>query len=122
MRCAPLYSRAVDMVGAASGDPGPKRKRGLPEIDPTLRATAAASAAGALAIWWPAFTLGAYDAIFFDNVLGIWAVAAAMLLSGLLLRSRRALPWAGWAALALPTAWIMLAALGPRTHGFRYLH
>ena len=109
------------MASGASGDPSPERKRGLPEIDPTLRAPAAASAGGTLAIWWPAFTLGAYDAIFFDAVMGIWAVAAAMLLSGLLLRSRRALPWAGWAALALPSAWIMLAVLTPRTHGVRLL-
>ncbi|WP_433517471.1 hypothetical protein ACQP2T_19200 [Nonomuraea sp. CA-143628] len=112
----------MDMDGGASGDSNPGRKRGLPEIDPTLRATAAAAAGGTLAIWWPAFTLGAYGAIFFDAVMGIWAVAAAMLLSGLLLRSRRALPWAGWVALALPSTWIALAVLTPRTHGFRYLH
>jgi len=110
------------MVGGASGDPSPKGKRGLPEIDPTLRATAAASAGGTLVIWWPAFTLGAYDAIFFDAVLGLWAVAAAVLLSSLLLRIRGALPWAGWVALALPSAWIVLAFIAPRTHGIRYLH
>ncbi|MCA2220329.1 hypothetical protein [Nonomuraea aurantiaca] len=110
------------MVGGASGDPSPKGKRGFSDIDPTFRATAAASAGGTLAIWWPAFTLGAYDAIFFDAVLGIWAVAAAVLLSGLLLRVRGALHWAGWVALMLPSAWIVLAFIAPRTHGVRYLH
>ncbi|MFD1938242.1 MULTISPECIES: hypothetical protein [Nonomuraea] len=103
-------------------DPSPKGKRGLPDIDPTLRATAAAAAGGTLVIWWPAFTLGAYGAIFFDAVLTIWAVATAVLLSGLMLRTRGALPWGGWVALALPSFWIVLAVVAPRVHGFHYLH
>ncbi|GAA2912959.1 hypothetical protein GCM10010517_79490 [Streptosporangium fragile] len=110
------------MVGGASRDPSPKGKRGLPEIDPALRAAAAASAGGTLVIWWPAFTLGAYGAIFFDAVLAIWAVATAVLLSGLVLRTRGVLSWGGWVALALPSIWIVLAVVAPRTHGFRYLH
>ncbi|MFD4140962.1 hypothetical protein [Streptomyces sp. NPDC058572] len=110
------------MVDEAS--PGAKQegKRKLPEIDPTLRATAAASVGGTLFIWWPAFTLGAYNAIFFDNVLTIWAVATAVLLSGALLRTRGALPWGGWIALAVPSVWILLAIVAPRSHGYPYLH
>ncbi|MBB2910642.1 hypothetical protein FHS43_001905 [Streptosporangium becharense] len=110
------------MAGESARDPSPRGRRGLPEIDPALRAAAAASAGGTLVIWWPAFTLGAYDAVFFDAVLAIWAVATAVLLAPLVLRTRGALPWAGWIALALPSVWIVLAVVAPRSHGFRYLH
>lgn len=27
--------------------------------------------------WWPAFTLGAWGEIFFDDVLGLWAASVA---------------------------------------------
>ncbi|MGW4689496.1 hypothetical protein ACWEPM_32020 [Streptomyces sp. NPDC004244] len=110
------------MGDEASGVPDPKRKRSLPEIDPALRATATASVGGTLVIWWPAFTLGAYNAIFFDNVLALWAVATTVLFSGALLRSRGALPRGGWIALAMPSAWIVLAVVAPKSHGFPYLH
>ncbi|MFG2121598.1 hypothetical protein [Streptomyces sp. NPDC048710] len=110
------------MAEEAPRAPRPGRQRNVREIDSTLRATATAAAAGTLVIWWPAFTLGAYDAVFFDSVLGLWAVATAVLLSGVVLRNRGALPWGGWIALSLPSVWIALAIVAPRGHGFPYLH
>ncbi|MEW1635895.1 hypothetical protein AB0469_17675 [Streptomyces sp. NPDC093801] len=110
------------MSEEASGVPGRERKPDLPEIDPALRATATAAAGGTLVIWWPAFTLGAYSAIFFDDVLTLWAVATTVLLSGVLLRSRGGLPWGGWVALSLPSVWIVLAIVAPKSSGFPYLH
>jgi hypothetical protein len=103
---------------------GPRRngKRGLPEIHSVLRATATAAAGGTLVIWWPAFTFGAYDDIFFDDALGPWAVATAVLLSGVALRRRVAVPWGVWSALLLPSLWIVLAMVAPRSKGFPYLH
>ncbi|WP_406471933.1 hypothetical protein [Streptomyces sp. NBC_01615] len=92
------------------------------EIDSTLRATATATAGGTLVIWWPAFTLGAYNAVFFDNVLTLWAVATAVLLSGAVLHRRGSMPWGGWVGLSLPFLWIVLAAVAPPSHGFPYLH
>ncbi|KOV96069.1 hypothetical protein [Streptomyces sp. NRRL B-3648] len=83
---------------------------------------ATAAAGGTLVFWWPAFTLGAYDAVFFDDMLALWAVATAVLLSGALLGRRGALPWGGWLALSLPSVWIVLAIVAPRTQGFSYLH
>ncbi|WP_406169089.1 hypothetical protein [Streptomyces sp. NBC_00996] len=83
---------------------------------------ATAAVGGTLVIWWPAFTLGAYNAVFFDNVLALWAVATSVLLSGVVFRSRGALPWGGWIALSLPSVWIILAIVAPRGHGFPYLH
>ncbi|MFK0256367.1 hypothetical protein [Streptomyces sp. NPDC090445] len=105
--------------GRAPGTEGTSR---LPQIDPALRATATASVGGTLVIWWPAFTLGAYNAVFFDNVLALWAVATTVLLSGVILRSRGAVPWGGWIALSLPSAWIVLAIVTPKSHGYPYVH
>lgn len=31
----------------------------------------------AVAVWWPAFTLGAYGEVFFDQLLALWAAATA---------------------------------------------
>ncbi|MEV7127508.1 hypothetical protein [Streptomyces sp. NPDC093260] len=102
--------------------PGREEGRTRSGINPALRALATASAGGTLVIWWPAFTLGAYGAIFFDDVLALWAVATAVLLSGAFLRNRSALPWGGWIALALPSLWIVLAILVPRRDGWALLH
>lgn len=76
-------------------DPSRNRKHHLPEIHSVLRATATAAAGGTLVIWWPAFTFGAYNAIFFDDVLALWAVATSVLLTGLVLRRRVTVPWRG---------------------------
>ncbi|MER6912419.1 hypothetical protein ABT354_12180 [Streptomyces sp. NPDC000594] len=82
-------------------------------------ATAAVIAGGgALAVWEPAFTLGAYNVIFYYQLLTLWAVSSAVLLSALLLRER--LPRHGWvypACLALPTVWLGLAAAVPHRGG-----
>ncbi|MGW7363889.1 hypothetical protein ACWGI8_10775 [Streptomyces sp. NPDC054841] len=110
------------MADGASRDPSAPQQRTLPEVDPTLRAVAAASTGGTLVVWWPAFTLGAYNVVFFDAVLALWAVATAVLFSGVLLHRRGALPRGGWLALFLPSLWIILAILTPRTHPSAYLH
>ncbi|WP_406427041.1 hypothetical protein [Streptomyces sp. NBC_00147] len=110
------------MMHGEPRDPNPNAKRGLPEIHSVLRATAAAAAGGTLVIWWPAFTFGAYNDIFFDSALALWAVATAVLLSGLVLRRRVAVPWSSWIALLLPSLWIVLGATAPRSGGFHYLH
>ncbi|MFC0601267.1 hypothetical protein [Streptomyces palmae] len=110
------------MDSAEPGDPSPRGRRGLPEIHSVLRATATAAAGGTLVIWWPAFTLGAYNDIFFDDVLALWAVATAVLLSGLVLHRRIAVPRSSVIALLLPSIWIVLGMAAPRSKGFHYLH
>ncbi|MGW6751793.1 hypothetical protein [Streptomyces sp. NPDC055006] len=110
------------MTPGEARDPSLNNKRRLPEIHPVLRATATAAAGGTLVIWWPAFTFGAYNAIFFDNVLALWAVASAVLLSGLVLHRKVAVPWRSWIALLLPSFWIVLGMTAPRSKGFHYLH
>lgn len=58
--------------------------------------------------WWPAFTLGAWGEVFFDDILGFWAASSAAFVFVLL--ERRPL-WGriGRAAVLLvPTAWLVL--------------
>ncbi|MET7378583.1 hypothetical protein ABZT08_07110 [Streptomyces sp. NPDC005526] len=82
-------------------------------------ATAAVVAGGgALTVWEPAFTLGAYHVVFYYQVLTLWAVSTGVLISALLLRER--LPRHGWvylACLAMPSGWLALAAVVPRDGG-----
>ncbi|MCX4730563.1 hypothetical protein [Streptomyces sp. NBC_01363] len=78
--------------------------------------TAVIAGGGALAVWEPAFTLGAYDVIFYYQMLTLWAVSTAVLLAGFLMRERGPRHgWMYWACLALPSAWLVLAAVVPRS-------
>ncbi|MFJ7194711.1 MULTISPECIES: hypothetical protein [unclassified Streptomyces] len=78
--------------------------------------TAVIAGGGALAVWEPAFTLGAYNVIFYYQMLTLWAVSTAVLLSGFLMRERGPRHgWVYWACLALPSAWLVLAAVVPRS-------
>ncbi|MET7513216.1 hypothetical protein ABZS88_07015 [Streptomyces sp. NPDC005480] len=99
-----------------------KNKRRLPEINSASRRIATAAAGGTLVIWWPAFTFGAYNAIFFDNVMALWAVATAVLLSGLVSDRRAAVPWSNRIALLLPTLWIVVGMVAPTGSSFHYIH
>ena len=59
--------------------------------------------------WWPAFTLGAWGEIFFDDILTLWAASAAALAFVLVehrpLRGRLARA----ALLLLPSVWLLLS-------------
>ncbi|MFE7131833.1 hypothetical protein ACFVIM_13305 [Streptomyces sp. NPDC057638] len=73
---------------------------------------------GALAVWEPAFTLGAYSVIFYYQLLTLWAVSTGVLVSAVLLRERQ--PRHGWlytTCLTLPTIWLVLAAALPDRAG-----
>ncbi|WP_327368970.1 hypothetical protein [Streptomyces sp. NBC_01217] len=103
--------------GGSGGDRGtgsaPARPRGLGAS--VVPRTAVFAGGGALAIWEPAFTLGAYGVIFYYQVLTLWAVSTAVLLAGLLMRERGPRHgWVYWACLAMPSGWLVLAAVVPR--------
>ncbi|RFA18187.1 hypothetical protein B7R25_15050 [Subtercola boreus] len=66
-----------------------------------------------LAVWWPAFTLGAWGEIFFDDLLTVWAAAtAAFLVAALLPGARKRL---GWTSLTLlvPTVVLLIELILP---------
>lgn len=59
--------------------------------------------------WWPAFTLGAWGTVFFEQMLTLWAAStAALVLIMVLSDVRRRLGWRA-AALAIPSVWVVVA-------------
>ncbi|OLL21302.1 hypothetical protein BKE56_001245 [Rhodococcus sp. M8] len=69
----------------------------------------AASAIG----WWPAFTLGVYGVIFFEQHLALWAAATSAFLGLELVGDRRERRRARNYALLLPSLWLLLLWLLP---------
>ncbi|WP_404429708.1 hypothetical protein LG299_09835 [Microbacterium lacus] len=58
--------------------------------------------------WWPAFTLGAWDEIFFDDVLGLWAASTAAFVFVLVERRPVGGRLARAFVLLLPSVWLLL--------------
>jgi F0F1-type ATP synthase membrane subunit a len=64
----------------------------------------------ALLAFWIGFNLGAFDDIFFDQVLAVWVVATIVLVASLVSN----LPprgWPGRLVLLVPTVWLIVATL-----------
>ncbi|NLP84624.1 hypothetical protein HF576_12260 [Microbacterium sp. CFH 90308] len=58
--------------------------------------------------WWPAFTLGAWGEIFFDDILGLWAASTAAFVFVLVERRPVGGRLARAFVLLLPTVWLVL--------------
>jgi hypothetical protein len=87
-------------------------------VDPRLRALAVASVGAAIVSWWPAFTLGAYDTVFFEQLLALWASSTAAFLALVVFKGRRSVAWPRRLALLLPSVWLIVAfALPTGTEG-----
>jgi hypothetical protein len=89
----------------------PVSSRDARQTELRLQRLAAITVATSLLVWWPAFTLGVYKAIFFEQLLALWAVATAAFLVAVLLLGRRAQP--ELYSLLLPSVWIVLTWLTP---------
>jgi hypothetical protein len=98
------------MIGTMTGD-DPARSVAL--LDEDSRRLAAAAIAGATLGWWPAFTLGVYGAIFFEQQLALWAAATSAFLALGFARGFRVWRRPAVLALLLPTLWIALAWILP---------
>lgn len=83
--------------------------------DQPLPRTTRVAGAGAVAFstlaWWPAFTLGAWGQVFFEQILSLWAASTAAFVVVVIGRSGR--PGGRWrlAALLIPTSWIVISWL-----------
>ena len=101
-----------------AGGSGPEPVVSL--LDEDARRLAGAAIAGASLGWWPAFTMGVYGVIFFEQHLALWAAATSAFLALGLARGVRV--WRRPAALALllPSLWMALAWILPvgGTSGF----
>ena len=58
--------------------------------------------------WWPAFTLRAWEEIFFDDILGLWAASTAAFVFVLVERRPVGGRLARAFVLLLPTVWLVL--------------
>jgi len=81
------------------------------------RATGALAVATSALAWWPAFTLGAWGIIFFEQLMLLWAVSTAAFVVLVLAGARQSFSRWRVAALLVPTAWLVLALLTPTGQG-----
>ena len=61
-----------------------------------------------VAVWWPAFTLGAWGDLFFDQQLLVWVAATAGFFVVLLRPRALGRRWPTLLALAVPSLWLVL--------------
>ncbi|HEX3199364.1 MAG TPA: hypothetical protein VHR39_17600 [Propionibacteriaceae bacterium] len=99
---------ADEETGPANGSEGPKAN-----ADRITQATSVAVVAAALVVWWPAFDLGAYGVIFFQQLLALWAASTAIFLVSLTAGRRARVSWPRRLALLLPSLWLLLAIVLP---------
>jgi hypothetical protein len=95
-----------ESLGAAAGSSGAL-------LDEDARRLTAAAVAGAALGWWPAFTMGVYGVIFFEQHLALWAVATTAFFSLGYARGVRVWLRPAVLALLLPSVWMLLAWLLP---------
>src|SRR6478752_8640889 len=82
-------------------------------LDEDSRRVVAAALAGAALGAWPAFTLGVYGVVFFEQHLALWAAATSAFLALGYSRGPRVWRRPMVLALLLPTLWILLAWILP---------
>ncbi|MCS5717317.1 hypothetical protein N1027_04110 [Herbiconiux sp. CPCC 205763] len=103
----PDESRAA---AAASGAAAGEARRAARRTDAGSRATGVIVVGMSIAIWWPAFTLGAWGDFFFDQMLTVWAASVGALI--VVLIQPRGKPRVGRAiALLIPSLWLALSFL-----------
>ena len=85
-------------------------KREARRTDARSRLTGVIVVGMSVAVWWPAFTLGAWGDFFFDQMLTIWAAATGAFI--VVLIQPRGKPRVGRAfALLIPSLWLFLSFL-----------
>jgi hypothetical protein len=82
-------------------------------LDEDSRRLVAAAMAGAALGWWPAFTLGVYGVVFFEQHLALWAAATSAFLALGLSRGFHAWRRPRVLALLVPSVWMVLAWILP---------
>jgi len=84
-------------------------------LDPATRRVVVAAVAASAFGWWPAFTLGVYGVIFFEQRLALWAAATSAFLAVVLTEGRQVWRRPSYYTLLLPSLWILLVWLLPVT-------
>jgi hypothetical protein len=84
-------------------------------LDRETRRVVAISVAASSIGWWPAFTLGVYGVIFFEQHLALWAAATSAFIAVEIGGGRRVLRRVSNYTLLLPSLWLVLIWLLPVT-------
>lgn len=85
-------------------------------LDPETRRFVAIVVAGSTIGWWPAFTLGVYGVIFFEQHLALWAAATSAFLALMVAGGPVARHRYSTYALLVPSVWLVLLWLLPVTN------
>lgn len=78
-------------------------------MDPVARTFVVMLAGVSIPAFMLGFNFGAFGAVFFDQMLAVWALATVAFVASIVLRHRWRPPRWGMAVLALPTVWLVLA-------------
>jgi hypothetical protein len=81
------------------------------DLQRARRTIGAVGVGAAVLAWWPAFTLGTWGSVFFEQLLTLWAAATAAFVMVLLKEGTRPLAAPVTATLLLPSLWIGLSLL-----------
>jgi hypothetical protein len=82
-------------------------------VDRVTKATSVAAVAASLVVWWPAFTLGTYGVVFFEQTLSLWAASTAVFLVSLTAGRRDRVSWPRRLTLLLPSLWLLVSIVVP---------
>ncbi|WP_291052914.1 hypothetical protein [Herbiconiux sp.] len=94
----------------------PAARASVARADASSRITGVIVVGMSVAVWWPAFTLGAWGDFFFDQMLTVWAAATGALI--VVLIQPRGVPRLGRAfALLIPSLWLALTFLDDQDEG-----
>jgi hypothetical protein len=96
--------REDSCVGEALGDQEAKSDE--------VRRLATTTVAAGLIGWWPAFTLGAWGVVFFQQMLALWVAATSVFAVILLARPRELLRRPSWLVLLIPSIWVVGTLVG----------
>jgi hypothetical protein len=84
-------------------------------LDPETRRVVAIAVAASSIGWWPAFTMGVYGVIFFEQHLALWAAATGAFIAVEVAGGRRVWRRVSNYTLLLPSLWLLLVWLLPVT-------
>lgn len=80
-------------------------------VNEARRTMGAIAVAASVVVWWPAFTLGVWGVVFYEQIMTLWAAATAAFVVAILKQGARRLPRTLTASLLLPSLWVLLAFL-----------
>lgn len=104
-------------MSADQGASAQEHSAPVPTPQRARRTVGAFVVATSTVIWWPAFQVGAWGRVFFEQALTLWAAATAALLVVLVKQGGPRPRWPVLASLALPSLWVVAELATPPDGG-----